>query len=279
MTTRDEGPLLRFARVLVLSVLAALALSACGEDTAEPAPPLVAGGLGQSRRRRPPRRRNPCPPRRRSDPPTTAPSPAVTTAVPTPSVAASEVLAAVDAANAFLDALAKDQRSQLPCFAFDSPLRPNWSNLPPGMTRFERNGVRIGDLDAVQTALMHEFLRVALSPDGYAKVVGIVGAEDALAATSSRQLSADNYWLAFFGEPSLESPWGWQFGGHHLAVNVTVIDGRSYLSPTLVAIQPATYEAEGVTVTPLGRRGAGRAGADERPGRRAAGGGAGAAPQ
>ena len=98
---------------------------------------------------------------------------------------------------------------------------------------------------------MHAFLRVALSPDGYAKVVGIVGAENALAASSSRQLSADNYWLAFFGEPSLESPWAWQFGGHHLAVNVTVIDGRSYLSPTLVAIEPASYEAEGVTVAPL----------------------------
>ena len=66
-------------------------------------------------------------------PPTTAPSPAVTTAVPTPSVAASATLAAVDAANAFLDALTSDQRSQLPFFAFDSPLRPNWSNLPPGI--------------------------------------------------------------------------------------------------------------------------------------------------
>ena len=55
----------------------------------------------------------------------------------------------------------------------------------------------------MQTELMHDFLRAALSPDGYAKVVGIVGAENALAASSSRQLSADNYWLAFFGEPSL----------------------------------------------------------------------------
>ena len=147
-------------------------------------------------------------------------------------------------------ALGGDQRSAA-LLAFDSPLRPNWSNLPPGMTGFELNGVRIGDLDARQTELMHDFLRAALSPEGYVKVVGIVGAEDALAASSGRQLSADNYWLAFFGEPSPESPWGWQFGGHHLAVNVTVIDGRSYLSPTLIAIQPASYEADGVTVAPL----------------------------
>ena len=250
MTTRHERLLFKFVRVLVLSVLAAPALSACGEDTAEPAPPLVPAASTVTAEASP-APAQPVP--TATALPTqaaTAPSPAATTSVATPSVAASETSAAVDAANAFLDALAKDQRSAA-LLAFDSPLRPNWSNLPPGMTRFERNGVRIGDLDAVQTALMHEFLRVALSPDGYAKVVGIVGAENALAASSSRQLSADNYWLAFFGEPSLESPWAWQFGGHHLAVNATVIDGRSYLSPTLVAIEPASYEAEGVTVAPL----------------------------
>ena len=147
------------------------------------------------------------------------------------------------------------------------------------MTRFEHNGVRIGDLDAGQTELMHEFLRAALSPDGYAKVVGIVGAEDALAESSGRRLSADNYWLAFFGEPSAAEPWGWQFGGHHLAVNVTVVDGRSYLSPTLVAIQPASYEVDGVTVAPMAAEvQAGLAlmnALDDDP----AGGGAGATPQ
>ena len=191
-------------------------------------------------------------------PPTAAPetaSPAATAPATTVSVAPVSIddaaaAPAVDAADAFLDALASDQRSAA-LLAFDSPLRPNWSNLPPGMTRFEHNGVRIGDLDAGQIELMHDFLRAALSPDGYAKVVGIVGAEDALAASSGRQLSAENYWLAFFGEPSADAPWGWQFGGHHLAVNVTVVDGRSYLSPTLVAIQPATYEVDGITVAPL----------------------------
>ena len=170
--------------------------------------------------------------------------------MPAPGVAVTESWGVVDAANAFLDSLAVDQRSAA-LLAFDSPLRPNWSNLPPSMTRFEHNGVRIGDLDARQAELMHEFLRAALSPDGYAKVVGIVGAEDALAESSGRQLSADNYWLAFFGEPSADNPWGWQFGGHHLAVNVTVVNGRSYLSPTLVAVQPASYDAKGITVSPM----------------------------
>lgn len=253
-------------RALVVAVLAGLALSACGEDaseTAEPQAPAISTITVQAS----PAPARPVPTAAAAAtpaatavpspaatlaviPPAPAPSPAVTTAVPPPGVAVSETLGVADAANAFLDALTTDQRSAA-VLAFDSPLRPNWSNLPPSMTRFEHNGIRIGDLDAGQTELMHDFLRAALSPEGYAKVVGIVGAEDALAASSGRQLSADNYWLAFFGEPSADDPWGWQFGGHHLAVNVTIVDGRSYLSPTLLAVQPASYEAEGVTITPL----------------------------
>ena len=244
------GPHRKILRGLVVAVLAGLALSACGEVTSaapEPEAPAASTVTAQAS----PAPAQPVPTATAAAiPPTTAPSPAVTTAVPTPGVVVSKSPAAVDAANALLDALAEDQRSAA-LLAFDSPLRPNWSNLPASMTRFARNGVRIGDLDARQKQLMHEFLRAALSPGGYAKVVGIVGAEDALAASSGRQLSADNFWLAFFGEPSPESPWGWQFGGHHLAVNVTVVDGRSYLSPTLVAIEPASYEVDGVTVAPL----------------------------
>lgn len=237
------------SRVLVAAALAALALTACGEDTAEPPEPQ-APAAATATAEAPTVAAQAVPTATAAIPPKATPSPGVTTAVPTASVAASEDMAAIDAANAFLDSLDSDQRSAA-VLGFESPLRPNWSNLPPGLTRFEHNGVRIGEMDRRQTGLMHDFLRAALSPDGYAKVVGIVGAEDALALTSSRQLSAKNYWLAFFGEPSADSPWGWQFGGHHLAVNITVVDGRSYLSPTLVAVQPASYEVEGVTVTPM----------------------------
>ncbi len=159
----------------------------------------------------------------------------------------------VEAANAFIDALSTDQRS-VTMSEFDSPLRSNWSNLPAGMLGFDRNGVRVGDLDSDQVELMHRFLKTALSADGYSTLVEVVGAEEALASSSgagSTRWSADNYWLAFFGEPSTVNHWGWQFGGHHLAVNVTVIGGRSYLSPTFVGIEPATYDAGGYTAAPL----------------------------
>ncbi len=157
----------------------------------------------------------------------------------------------VAAAQVFLEGLSEEQRAEA-MYAFDDPKRSNWSNLPAEMSR--RNGVRFGDLDTAQQAAMHDFLMTALSPKGYDMAMGVVGAEDALReALWARILrwSSDNYFLAFFGEPALESAWGWQFGGHHLGVNVSVVGGRSYLSPTFVGIDPAVYERDGVTVMPL----------------------------
>ena len=63
----------------------------------------------------------------------------------------------------------------------------------------------------------------------------------------------DNYYLAFFGAPSLNEPWMIQFGGHHLAINLTMGGKTNILTPTLTGSQPATYKLDGETVRPLGR--------------------------
>ena len=48
-----------------------------------------------------------------------------------------------------------------------------------------------------------------------------------------------------------DGPWGWQFGGHHLAINMTVADERSTLSPTFVGVEPGRYTTAAGTVAPL----------------------------
>jgi len=62
----------------------------------------------------------------------------------------------------------------------------------------------------------------------------------------------DEYYLAFLGAPSLTQPWMIQFGGHHLAINVTMVGRTSVLTPSLPAAQPAIYKLDGQTVRPLG---------------------------
>jgi len=51
----------------------------------------------------------------------------------------------------------------------------------------------------------------------------------------------ERYCLKVFGSPG-ERAWGWQFAGHHVSLNFTVVDGR-FVSPTpcMLGSQPASY--------------------------------------
>jgi Protein of unknown function (DUF3500) len=46
-------------------------------------------------------------------------------------------------------------------------------------------------------------------------------------------------------------PWMLQFGGHHLALNITIMGERGVLAPTLTGAQPAVYTSNGKTVRVL----------------------------
>jgi hypothetical protein len=63
----------------------------------------------------------------------------------------------------------------------------------------------------------------------------------------------DLYYVSFLGMPSEKNPWMLQFGGHHLALNVTIAGEHGVITPTLTGAQPALYTVDGKTVRPLGR--------------------------
>ncbi len=63
----------------------------------------------------------------------------------------------------------------------------------------------------------------------------------------------DLYYISFLGNPSATAPWMLQFGGHHLALNITIAGSRGVLTPTLTGAQPATFKLNGQTIRPLGR--------------------------
>jgi hypothetical protein len=68
----------------------------------------------------------------------------------------------------------------------------------------------------------------------------------------SLRFSEDEYFLAYLGTPSVTTPWMLQFGGHHLAINLTMAGSQATMAPSLPAAQPAIYEFEGRTIRPLG---------------------------
>lgn len=63
----------------------------------------------------------------------------------------------------------------------------------------------------------------------------------------------DLYYISILGTPSEKDPWMLQFGGHHLALNITIIGEHGVLTPSLTAAQPALYQFNGKTVRPLGQ--------------------------
>ena len=162
--------------------------------------------------------------------------------------------AAFDAAIAVREALTEEQASVL-TLPIDSPLRSNWSNLPASMVSFDHNGVRLGDLTPKQLARVFDFLAAALGPHGYETVTQVVAAEAVLGQSLWARvggLTEENYWLAFFGEPSATGAWGWQFGGHHLGVNGSFAGGKATsLSPTFLGAEPAMFTTAGLEAAPL----------------------------
>ena len=61
------------------------------------------------------------------------------------------------------------------------------------------------------------------------------------------------YYISILGTPSAKEPWMLQFGGHHLALNITIEGERGVLTPTLTGAQPSLYTVNGKTVRPLGQ--------------------------
>lgn len=162
--------------------------------------------------------------------------------------------AAAVAAGELLDALGAEQR-RVAVLPRDSRLRSNWSNLPSGILDFERNGVRLGDLDEEQMRLARRVLQAAFGVRGYEMFGGVLAAEAVLGKTrraARMGWSEANYWLAFFGEPSADGDWAVQFGGHHLVANIAFAGGRvRSMSPTFLGIEPARYQLAGRSVAPM----------------------------
>jgi hypothetical protein len=180
-----------------------------------------------------------------------------------PSGASDATVRAVTAADAFLATLDGPRRAKANP-ALDAKSRTVWSNLPTGIAMqvgaTERNGLKLGDMTPAQEKAALALLAATLSRDGYGKVMSIVDADQVLETRSAptRQASARirfgraEFYLAVLGKPSASTKWMLQFGGHHLAINVTFAGAQQVLAPTHTGAQPASYIVEGRTVRPLG---------------------------
>jgi hypothetical protein len=159
----------------------------------------------------------------------------------------------VSAANTFLSTLSEQQRQKV-LFPFnDEKQRATWSNLPTSFV--PRGGLSLKELNTAQRSAAMALVSSALSRRGFEKVQQIMEGDEVLKTKegSNPIFGKDLYYISILGKPSEKDPWMLQFGGHHLALNITIDGERGVLTPTLTGAQPALYTIDGKTVRPLGQ--------------------------
>jgi len=141
-----------------------------------------------------------------------------------------------------LNTVGPDMRKEL-SFAFDDAERKEWSNLPTKAV--PRKGVPLEAMNDDSRRIAHELLRASLSAQGYLKAAAIVHRDLVLLKGQSpvgAPFGPGKYYVDVFGNPAVDKRWGWQFDGHHLALNFTIVNGVMTGAPALWGAQPDEIE-------------------------------------
>jgi len=127
-------------------------------------------------------------------------------------------------------------------YPFDDDERFDLRLAPMGL-----EGLRIDEMSETQWQLLHTALGQVLSEEGLHKVDTIRSLELEVAELDNWFLGfvmgdfrdAKRYFLALFGEPSVEQAWGMRFDGHHLSLNWTAVPGAPLsVTPLFLGGQP-----------------------------------------
>ncbi|MDN4482990.1 DUF3500 domain-containing protein [Demequina lignilytica] len=148
----------------------------------------------------------------------------------------------VAAARALVDLLDAERREAL-LHDLDAPDWRAWSN--PEFV-IHRVGLRLEEQDDAVVEAVHALLRASLSPAGYARAREAMELNGYLGELTGLEtlMNDRSYWIALYGTPSGDAPWGWQLFGHHLALNVVFVGGRQVIAPVFIGAEPALSDGE-----------------------------------
>jgi hypothetical protein len=146
-----------------------------------------------------------------------------------------------------LDTLNSSQRSAAVIEDFADPRRMDWDIIP----KPDRTGVSLHQLDRHQKVLVWDLIRCAVSMRTFTKILAIPQLEhvlrdyeyDFLGSALQSWRTSDSYFLTLFGRPGFEETWMLRFLGHHVCLNLTIVD-QHWISATPMALgqQPTEYD-------------------------------------
>lgn len=139
-------------------------------------------------------------------------------------------------AQAFLAKLEPTQRIKA-SIPFDSDERFNWKFVPA-----DRKGLPLKEMNKDQANAALKILHTALSVAGETKTDSIRQLESILKEIEKGKgptRDPELYYLTIFGTPSSQGSWAWRFEGHHLEVQVTLLNGEIIgLTPQFMGANP-----------------------------------------
>lgn len=153
------------------------------------------------------------------------------------------------AANTALEAMSTAQRAAF-CYPVGAVEWQSWAN--PEFLQHD-TGLRLEVLEPALRETVLDIVRASMSPNGWSlaqslmRINGFLGDVVGLAGIMNEY----SYNVALYGEPSEESPWGWQLFGHHVAMNCLVVGTQMVFTPVFFGAEPDHLELDGVTGPPV----------------------------
>ena len=164
------------------------------------------------------------------------------TSSPIPSSAPDAVKRMTAAANEFLNTLDDSQR-QTATFDFAGDERYKWAYTP-----IDREGLRLREMSDTQRKAAFTMMETGYSAHGVVTANRIMELETILGEwekisdnISQWERNTDRYWFSVFGTPgSVDEPWGFRVGGHHIGLTANVIGGEQVsILPIFFGANPA----------------------------------------
>lgn len=149
----------------------------------------------------------------------------------------------VSEASSFLDSLSAKQRSSAFSNFPSDQERKLWFYTPTN-----HGGLPLNQMSSSQQRLVMRLISTGLSEAGYVTASVIMSMENILdrvegfVSLFERDRGRDPglYWMSVFGTPSMKGTWGWRFGGHHISLHFTIVDGQVISStPLFFGADPA----------------------------------------
>ena len=144
--------------------------------------------------------------------------------------------ALAESGQAFLLTLNPDQLDKA-LIPFQDERRVDWHFIP----KDSRKGLSFAELSDTQSQLLWAFWETALSREGLTKTKGVIAAEKILWEQSGHAdyRNPEKYYMVFFGRPETAGTWGASLEGHHLSLNLTVVDGKAiFVTPSFMGASP-----------------------------------------